>query len=55
MDERVLARLQALRRHLDGHHGPQVDAATQLVVHPTSAPLGVPPCAIACTFHCCAA
>ena len=40
MDERVAARLAALRRHLDGFQDPPVDAATRLTLTPVSAPLG---------------
>jgi hypothetical protein len=37
--ERVLVRLQALRRHLDGYHGPE-ESGTQLAMQATSAQLG---------------
>lgn len=37
--ERVLVRLQALRRHLDGYHGPE-ESGTQLALQATSAQLG---------------
>ena len=42
MDERVGARLAALRRHLDGYQDPPIDAATRLSLTPVSAPLGAP-------------
>jgi hypothetical protein len=40
MEERVTARLAALRRHLDGFQDPPIDAATRLSLTPVSAPLG---------------